>query len=395
MSILQFIKDFFNKIMHKNSHEIKSCARKLKVLSVIKYRQTYDSKDTYSHGGGMSSGLLNSAQMVVNMLNDLGINGEECEAKLAEVIDNNCIDKHVFAFKPDVVIIEAVWVVPEKFDVLVKLHPKVKWIIRNHSNIPFLAQEGQAMGWLEKYITHKNVYIASNTPGSVDDLKDLVTQTVTESQRRIAADKVVFFPNYYKSKVESVWQYREDADDIHISCFGAVRPLKNHLQQAFAAIRFARKLNKKLYFHINSGRLESGGEPIIRNLRNLFANSVDSVLIEEKWMPHDDFVRHIAKMDLSVQVSFSETFNIVSADAVMQGVPVVVSDEIFWVNREYHAIPTSTDSIVEKMEKAYFDSRLGDHDENKKGLHHYNSESHRSISNTIVDVVNSYDVFGN
>lgn len=55
------------------------------------------------------------------MLNRNGI-----ESKVVVVIDNNCIDKEVTAFKPTHAIIEGLWVVPEKFDVLKKLHPTIK-----------------------------------------------------------------------------------------------------------------------------------------------------------------------------------------------------------------------------------------------------------------------------
>jgi hypothetical protein len=64
-------------------------------------------------------------------------------------------------------------------------------------------------------------------------------------------------------------------------------------------------------------------------------------------------------MDLGMQVSFSETFNIVTADMVALGIPVVVSDEIEWVYPFFHAIPQSTDDIVQTMKSAMFFGRVG------------------------------------
>src|ERR1700733_4406094 len=104
----------------------------LKLLFIIKKNSGYG----YVHG---ASGLINSAQFVVDMLN-----ANKGQAKLVTVTDNNDIDRKVFQYKPNVVIIESFWVVPDKFVVLKKLHPGVRWIVHGHSDLPFLAQEGQA-----------------------------------------------------------------------------------------------------------------------------------------------------------------------------------------------------------------------------------------------------------
>ena len=94
---------------------------KNRVLFICKKRHIY-SQQTQTN---ISSGLYNSAKFVVDMLQNNMI-----DAKLVDVIDNNCIDKEVAKYRPTHVIIEALWVTPDKFDILQKLHPRVKWIIR-------------------------------------------------------------------------------------------------------------------------------------------------------------------------------------------------------------------------------------------------------------------------
>jgi hypothetical protein len=54
-------------------------------------------------------------------------------------------------------------------------------------------------------------------------------------------------------------------------------------------------------------------------------------------------------MDIGLQVSFSETFNIVSADFVSMGVPIVVSGEVPWAPRFIKASPTDSQAIASKM----------------------------------------------
>jgi hypothetical protein len=50
-----------------------------------------------------------------------------------------------------------------------------------------------------------------------------------------------------------------------------------------------------------------------------------------------------------MQVSFSETFNIVAADMVSAGVPIVASDEVKWTSKWFNAVPTSSDSMARKL----------------------------------------------
>ena len=57
-------------------------------------------------------------------------------------------------------------------------------------------------------------------------------------------------------------------------------------------------------------------------------------------------------MDVSMQVAFSETFNIVTADAVMNDVPVVVSKEIKWVAPMFQTDPTDSKAIAYTIDTA-------------------------------------------
>lgn len=140
-----------------------------RVLFICKKRQT-----EY----GVSYGLINSCRFLCNALERLGVEG-----KVVAVIDNNCIDREVHQYKPTHVFIEALWVVAEKFHVLVPRYPKVKWYVRLHSNIPFLANEGIAMEWISKYDAlqkqYPNFHIAVNSKKIQSDLqKTLDLQTV-------------------------------------------------------------------------------------------------------------------------------------------------------------------------------------------------------------------------
>src|SRR5258708_32872051 len=116
-----------------------------RVLFVLKNRENPYGCDPDPYSTHLSSGLYNSARFVSEMLVSLGF-----QSKVVHVKDNNEIHRVVVGFKADIVVIEAYWVVPEKFDVLKQACPNVTFVIRNHSDIPFLSNEGCAMGWTLK-----------------------------------------------------------------------------------------------------------------------------------------------------------------------------------------------------------------------------------------------------
>jgi hypothetical protein len=302
-----------------------------RILFILKKRHVYGT-DGYTHE--FPSGLLNSARFVSDMLNDIGF-----VSKVVDVTDNNDIDREVFNFKPDIVIIEALWVVPEKFDVLKKLHPNVKWVVRIHSEIPFLAQEGVAIDWLKAYVQIPDVFVSTN---SMRGLKDLISVVGV-------AEKVLLMPNFYP-KVKVLHKISRNGH-VNVACFGAVRPFKNQLLQAIAAIRYGDQTGKKIFFHINFTRPEGGGGNVLKNIRALFADSRHE-LVEHKWMTHDEFIKVLATMDVSMSVSLSETFCIVAADSAAIGVPIVVSDQVPWSIVTSQASTTDSDDMVSKIKTA-------------------------------------------
>ena len=318
-----------------------------KVLFILKRREDYCA---FSHSNRMlSTGLYNSARLVQEMLVDSGI-----DAEIEVAVDNNCIDRLVTQHRPTHVIIEALWVVPEKFVVLQRLHPGVKWIIRMHSETPFIANEGIAMDWLLEYSGFKNVYLGINAPRFLDEIRAMVSIR-NRWDKHTAAERVFYMPNFYPTDDFVTKPLDREKDHIDIGCFGAIRPLKNHLEQAIAAVRFAEDHSKMLRFHVNDGRIEMKGQPVVNNLKGLFEQLHERghEMIVHDWMPHDAFLKVCASMDLGLQVSFTETFNIVGADIVSQGVPLIASTEIPWAAPGFCADPTNNRNIVKKLERAW------------------------------------------
>lgn len=310
---------------------------------------------------GQSYGLLNSAQFVANILNQ-----HEIEAKVVSVTDNNDIDREVTEYQPTHAIIEAFWVVPEKFDTLCSFHPNVQWIIRAHSRIPFLSNEGIAFNWIQGYIEKSWRY--DNFELSFND-----EQTVGEIAATLGYC-ALYTPNIYyplSDEDDHVSCRRRGKILLDVGCFGAVRPMKNHLMQAVASIMYGNLVGKKIRFHVNSTRIEQRGENVMKNLRKLFKNQFHE-LVEHDWLSHDKFIELVKTMDIGLQVSFSETFNIIAADFVAQGIPLVGSKEIKWLWWLYKAKPNSAVSIINKIDLALTLAPLKVHNINKIKLNRHN-----------------------
>lgn len=325
---------------------------------MCKLRILFLLKENYTSGGQQEgpakAGLLNSVEFLAHGL----YKAFDIDYHIAICKDGNSIDKEVFDYKPDICILEALWYTPAKLLEIQNLHRGVLFIVRVNSKVPFLALEGMSIGWLKEYQASNahshshNVILSANNFYATNDLNEVGIRTV-------------YLPNLYpdvnRKDYTIVNKISEEArftlnipierqkKTIDIGCFGAIRPLKNQLIQAFAAIALADKHRLILNFHINGSRVEQKGEEPLKNIRAVFRKSGHN-LIEHPWLTHEEFLRILRDMDLGLQVSFTESFNIVTADAVSQHVPVVVSYDIDWMPDICKADPNSTEDMIAKME---------------------------------------------
>jgi len=333
------------------SQRSKDPGRQPRVLFILKTRPSgpYGSWGYCEGGGHLPSGMSVSVGQMVIALRELGV-----DAKLVQAENNNFIHQEVEAYKPTHVVIEGFWVVPEKFKVLVALNPKIRWIVRCHSNADFLAHEGNVFGWALDYL-ERGITVAFNSP----DAKRAVDGLVRESDV-CRPGATLYLPNYYDFNVQLSLPREllqklvirhsklKVGGEFHVGCFGAIRPLKNTMHQALAALHVAKRMGVKLRFYVNANRIENKGESLITALRSLFDRMAPHELVEVPWQEHDQFMRLLTDMDIVSQVSLSETFNIVLADSVACGVPVIGAN-IPWLDPEYQADPSSMPSIEKTM----------------------------------------------
>jgi len=330
-----------------------------KLLFIVKERNVYGTKTR-------AYGLYNSCNFVARKMRDEGH-----EANVVQVIDNNCIDKYVKQYKPTHCFVEALWVVPSKFEVLAKLHPNVKWVIRLHSMVPFLSSEGMAFEWINQYLELRNkgidITISCNNEKAYCDLKEIYGDNISYTPN-------IYFPDTY-TEPRTRFCIEKFEDDLHIGCFGALRVMKNHPQQALWAIDFANNIKKKMFFHVNVSEHEQReASPILRNLRAIFANTRHE-LVEHLWYEHVDFLELVKEMDLGMQISFSETFNVTAADFVYCNIPIVVSKEIEFVQDTFRVEPTDKHATIRALNAAYYGTLTNVQNENIRLLNRHNKDA--------------------
>lgn len=340
-------------------------------LFILKRREDYSEDPSYSSSYQIATGMWNSAQFVVTTLTEAGQ-----VAEVAMVPDANSIDAVVTSFNPDFVFIEGLWVTPAKFAELLAIprHRARRWVVRIHSEIPFLATEGIAMGWTAAYLD-LGVSVAPNAPRAHQQLSWYAVNNGFSEE--VAEALVPYLPNPYPDIVTSaeppINLDTSSKPALNIACFGAFRPLKNHLQQFFIAARFAEEQGKTLRFHVNS-RTDAGGAGPARNVQAAAAE-VGAELVDHGWEDRETFLQSLRDVDLLLQVSMSETFNIVAADATLVGTPILVSAELPWASRPF-ADPQNVDLSLKALRLVWSNKALFVQN-NQRGLRRYHQESAR------------------
>jgi hypothetical protein len=314
-----------------------------------------------------NSGLFNSCAFVVDMLNASGM-----PARLIQVGNEQAIRKAITSVEPSDVIFEAFFVIPALVNALSAENPCIRFFVRNHSELAFLAYDSNALGWMADYLRNPHMHISSNSARSTLDLRHVAKSYQPHWDDETIAQRVRLLPNYHPTQAP-LPRVPSPFGTLNVGCFGAFRPLKNQLLQAICAIEVARRMGRRLRFHINGSRVEHRSSGVLKNIRALFANSSNSELVEHEWLPRSQFLDLARRMDIGMQVSISETFNIITADFVQNDIPVLGSHEIPWLDRRVQADPASGRDIIHKMMIALRADSITCR--NREGLLRYNANS--------------------
>lgn len=284
----------------------------------IKLLIAYKSFSAHSH-----TGLGITAANAVRVLRHVGIDAQA-------IGFNNAgeLAQHIASSHPTHVIICALWIPTAELDALVTANPDTQFGLVSHSNWTFLQADPNAVKLIREAIALANM--RHNIAVGGNDWR------FCESLSAIERVPTLLLPNLYDCIVPPAHAAHTVCPrTVRVGCFGAPRDLKNVVTATAAALVMARQLGCDLELYMNSGREEGVAMTAVKQM---LADRPSARLVPVGWSSWSSFLETIAKVDVCLHPSFTESFMVVVADGIMRGVPSVVSETIGWVPRTWHAM---------------------------------------------------------
>ncbi len=226
------------------------------------------------------------------------------------------------------VVISAPWIPTVEIAKLSAEFPDTQFAVVCHSNLGFLQADPNAMRLvregLELRRTSWNFRMAANC------------QRLAAWVESAYGTPCLLLPNMYHLEGDEPKREPWSGGTLRIGAFGATRALKNLMTAAGAALQIANAERAELEFWISSGRSEGAGS-VVEAVRQMMGGLPHVKLVENGWQTWPQFRQTVRHMHLLLQPSYTESFNVVTADGIAEGVPSVVSEAIDWAPRSWKA----------------------------------------------------------
>jgi hypothetical protein len=229
------------------------------------------------------------------------------------------------------VVVSAPWIPSVDIHSLVMANPSTRFAVNCHSNVGFLQADSNGVRLVREAMeveaaTH-NFHLAGNSSKFCKWIRSAYTRPCT------------YLPNLYYLESDFLpWRPLYTGGTLRIGAFGATRPLKNFMSAAGAALEITHRYKANLELWLSAGRTEGGGDTILRSARAMLDGLPNVKLVENGWQSWPKFRQSVAHMHLLLQPSYTESFNMVTADGVAEGVPSVVSHAIDWAPEHWKAM---------------------------------------------------------
>jgi hypothetical protein len=307
-------------------------------------------------GGSLSHvGLRISADYTAKTLQQHGIWAEAWSLKSAEDLVKKLRKAHESAVndcevRPSHVVISAPWIPSAEVAAMAYEFPNIMFAVTSHSSVGFLSADPSAIKIMREIADLQmmchNVFVAGNSQKFVSWATDTWGVHAT------------WLPNLYCTSENFNHHRKWNGGLLRLGIFGANRPLKNAISGAAAAAELATKLGTPIELYLSSGRNEGGSFKAIDEITSGIPNLK---IIHTGWLSWPAFRRLLRTIDLVFQVSYTESFNVVTADAISEGVPVVVSEAIDWVPKDWKAIADEPSNITHVAERLLHDPNAVSH----------------------------------
>ncbi len=273
------------------------------------------------------------------------------------------------------VIISAPWIPSVELQSLANQFPETQFSVNCHSNVGFLQADRNGVKLVREMMELEtgsaNIHLAGNS------------RRFCEWIRFAFGAPCLYLPNLYYLNNEPVPPSRPfGGGTLKVGVFGATRPLKNLMSAAAAALEISRSLRSQLELWVSAGRTEGGGEVVLGAVKEMLSGLPGVNLVLNGWQTWPQFRKTVGSMHLLLQPSYTESFNMVTADGVAEGVPSVVSSAIDWAPDDWKADVDDTLDIARVGRRLLFD-------------HMAAADGRRALVSYVADGLNSYKQFFN
>lgn len=249
------------------------------------------------------------------------------------------------------VVVSAPWIGSREFHTMISRNPQINFACISHSNVAFLHADANGVALLRAYL-HLQQEWHNFTVGAN-------SRKFCDWAHRTYGYRLTLLPNLYNLRQTDGRNLRSrpsysDGAVLRIGNFGAMRILKNNMTAAAAALEIHARLGGDTEFWLSLGRAR-GAHGVI-NAIDQMAKGVRGFTVKyDTWETWPEFTATVRHMNILLQPSFTESFNMVSADGVSQGVPSVVSDAIEWAPDNWKACPDDALDIANKAVSLLYD----------------------------------------
>lgn len=271
------------------------------------------------------------------------------------------------------VIISAPWIPAPDLQSLSNDYPETQFTITCHSNVGFLQADRNGVKLVREIMEIElgtaNVHLAGNS------------RRFCHWIQAAFGAPCAFLPNLYYLASEPVRRQQPfHGGHLRVGIFGATRPLKNLMSAAAAALEISRRMRVPLELWLSAGRVEGGGDGVLAAVKEMLHGLPHVHLMLNGWQSWQKFRTTVGHMHLLLQPSYTESFNMVTADGVAEGVPSVVSDAIDWAPDDWKANVDDVLDIARIGRRLVLD-------------HHAAHEGFRALESYVADGVHSYKHF--
>ncbi len=304
------------------------------------------------HYGVSHSGLHISSLNTTKVLVNAGL-----DALMFPITGAAQLDALIQQYKPTHVVTCAFWLQVATLQGLLTKYPYITFAVNCHSNVAFLQAEPRgitmARNLLDLEQSNVNFHVSGNSMEFVSAV------------RAAWEAPSAYLPNLYYLDADIARQNRPkwSGGTLRIGAFGALRPLKNPTVSAMAALGIASNLGTNLAFYVNVGRHDGWGIQTLKAVEAIMANLPNATLYQIPWQDWPSHRRLVRSMHLMLQPSFSESFNLVTADGAAEGIASVVTDAIEWAPQWWKSSPETTDVIRTGLQL------LNDSNTGRDGIH--------------------------